>query len=166
MAADTESRARYECDIPGRAYLWTEWIASYRHLHLRSCTCSNRNAYGESPYDSLTLLTPGGDGIDHALACHPVPALYLSEDGTLRLKGKCSEMILCLVELGHECINHGAKERLLHHKRANTLNEWEAFHFSGNEFKKVLTGFFWGMWIKRLLQFASRNFHGSICKRL
>jgi len=117
------------------------------------------------PYDTSSLLTPSRNGIDYALTIQPVPALDLSEESTPSFEGKSSKMTLRLVELSHERVYHDPKECLLHRKRANTLEKWEAFHLPGGKFKKTLTGLIRGMWIKRRLQFAGGHFHGRICKR-
>src|SRR5947209_6036721 len=146
MAADAAHLARRGCESPGRACLWVEMIVSCQRLPLRSHICSNRHACGELPDDTLPLLTPERDGIDHTLVRHPVPALHLGEDGTSPLQGKRSEVTLRLVELSHERVDHDPKECLLHRKGAKALSEGEAFHLPSDTFKKALAGFIRGMW--------------------
>src|SRR5947209_1129830 len=163
MAGGSARLARHGCESPGRACLWVEVrVFSYQHLPLRRCICSNRHACGELPDNTLPLLAPERDGIDHTLARCPVPALQLGEDGTSLLQGNCREVIMCLVELDHECINHDPEEGLLHRKGAGTLSEGAAFPLPRDPFKEALAGFIWGKWSELLLQFAGRDFYGGL----
>ena len=110
----------------------------------------------------MVFLTPHRNGIDDTLPTGAMPALDLSQERASRFEEERSKMILRLVELRHERINHHAQQGLLHGKRTHVLSERGALLVLG----KALISLMERMWVKRFSQMAGADFHHRICHRL